>query len=251
MMRVRRSAWGSIIPALTFLAGTLFAASASTARGTSLRDEGRTRVTDLIGDEQRANRRERADYRRLRGDVDALSRAAGRADARVKQAQGDADRLAPAAGFTAYTGPAVQVSLDDAPQPSGGLPSGVRPDDLVVHQSDVQAVVNALWAGGARAMQIMDQRVIATSAVRCVGNTLILQGVVYSPPFRITAAGDPARLRAALAASRDIAIYRKYVRAYGLGYSVRTLSRAVLPAYTGNVTMKHATVPTEAPRGAH
>ena len=92
---------------------------------------------------------------------------------------------------------------------------------------------------------------IATSAVRCVGNTLILQGVVYSPPFRITAAGDPARLRAALAASRDIAIYRKYVRAYGLGYSVRTLSRAVLPAYTGNVAMKHATVPTEAPRGAH
>jgi uncharacterized protein YlxW (UPF0749 family) len=251
MMRVRRSAWGSIIPALTLLAGTLFAASASTARGTSLRDEGRTRVTDLIGDEQRANRRERDGYRRLRRDVDALSRAAGRTDARVKQAQGDADRLAPAAGFTPYTGPAVRVSLDDAPQPAGGLPTGVRPDDLVVHQSDVQAVVNALWAGGARAMQIMDQRVIATSAVRCVGNTLILQGVVYSPPFRITAAGDPARLRAALAASRDIAIYRKYVRAYGLGYSVHTLARAKLPAYTANVTMKHATGPTEAPPGAH
>jgi uncharacterized protein YlxW (UPF0749 family) len=152
--------------------------------------------------------------------------------------------------LTPAAGPAVRVSLDDAPQPSGDLPTGVRPDDLVVHQSDVQAVVNALWAGGARAMQIMDQRVIATSAVRCVGNTLILQGVVYSPPFRITAVGDPARLRAALAASREIAVYRKYVRAYGLGYKVQALGRATLPAYTGSVAMKHATVPTEAPAGA-
>ncbi|WP_242910717.1 DUF881 domain-containing protein [Actinomadura terrae] len=228
------------------MAGTLFAASASTARGTSLRDEGRTRITDLISADQRRARREREEYRRLRRDVDAISREAGRHDARVKQAQGEADRLALRSGFTAVTGPAVRVSLDDAPLPkSGDLPHGVRPDDLVVHQSDVQAVVNALWAGGARAMQIMDQRVISTSAVRCVGNTLILQGVVYSPPFRITAVGDPDRLRAALDASPVIGTYRKYVHAYGLGYAVQALDRAALPAYTANVTMSHATVPED------
>jgi len=34
-------------------------------------------------------------------------------------------------------------------------------------------VVNALWAGGAEAMTIMGVRVISTSAVRCVGNTLL------------------------------------------------------------------------------
>ncbi|TDB86827.1 DUF881 domain-containing protein [Actinomadura sp. KC216] len=244
MCRVRLPAWGSIIPVLTLLAGTLFAASASTARGTSLREQGRTRVTELIAAEQHRSRQERAEYRRLRHEVDGISREAGRHDARVKHAQSEADRLASRAGFTPLTGTAVQVALDDAPQPaSGDLPRDVRPDDLVVHQADVQAVVNALWAGGATGMQIMDQRVISTSAVRCVGNTLILQGVVYSPPFRITATGDPERLRAALGASREIAIYRKYVRAYGLGYSVRTVERATLPPYTGNVTMKHATAP--------
>ncbi|GAA4239194.1 DUF881 domain-containing protein [Actinomadura meridiana] len=244
MCRVRLPAWGSIIPVLTLLAGTLFAASASTARGTSLREQGRTRITDLIAAEQRRSRQERAEYRRLHHDVDGISREAGRHDARVKRAQSEADRLAARAGFTPLTGRAVRVSLDDAPLPkSGDLPGDARPDDLVVHQADVQAVVNALWAGGATGMQIMDQRVIATSAVRCVGNTLILQGVVYSPPFRITAVGDPARLHAALGASREIAIYRRYVRAYGLGYTARTVERATLPPYTGNVTMKHATVP--------
>ena len=70
-------------------------------------------------------------------------------------------------------------------------PGGLGPDDLVVHQQDVQAVVNALWRGGADGVQVMDQRLIATSAVRCVGNTLILQGRVYSPPFTVTAVGDP------------------------------------------------------------
>lgn len=250
MSRVRRPAWGSIIPVLTLLAGTLFAASASTARGTSLREQGRTRITELITAEQRRGREERAEYRRLRDQVDAISRDAGRHDARVKKARAEADRLAAGAGFTPYTGPAVRVTLDDAPPPKpGGLSRGTRPDDLVVHQSDVQAVVNALWAGGAHAMQIMDQRVISTSAVRCVGNTLILQGVVYSPPFRITAVGDPDRLRASLGASQEVGVYRRYVRAYGLGYAVRTVERATLPPYTGNVTMKHATVPTKPPEG--
>lgn len=243
MSNVRRPGWGSIIPVLTLLAGTLFAASASTARGTSLREQGRTQITELITAEQRRGHRERAEYRRLRDQIDRISREAGRHDARVKSAREEADRLAAGAGFTPVTGRAVRVSLDDAPPESGGPPHGVHPDDLVVHQADVQAVVNALWAGGAAAMQIMDQRVIATSAVRCVGNTLILQGVVYSPPFRITAVGDPDRLRAALGASAEIAVYRKYVRAYGLGYSVRSVGRATLPPFTGSVTLKHATVP--------
>ncbi|GLZ12603.1 membrane protein [Actinomadura sp. NBRC 104425] len=244
MSSVRRRAWRSILPLLTVLSGTLFAAGASTSRGTDLRGTGRTRLTELIIAEQRRGDRERAEYRRLRAEVDRASRQAGRHDTRVKDAQAQADRLAAASGFTPLRGRGVRVTLDDAPQPeSGELPRGTSPDDLVVHQVDVQAVVNALWAGGATGMQIMDQRVISTSAVRCVGNTLILQGVVYSPPFRVTAVGDPARLRAALDDSPEIAVYRRYVREYGLGYTVRTLRHVELPAFTGNVTMKHATVP--------
>ncbi|RAY14639.1 hypothetical protein DPM19_12820 [Actinomadura craniellae] len=239
MSSVRRRTWGSIIPALTLAAGTLFAASSSTARGTDLRDGGRTRITELITAEQQRNDRELARYRRLRREVDTMARQAGRRDARVKEAQARADARAGSAAFTPLRGSGLRVSLDDAPQ-RGRLGHSVNPDDLVVHQSDVQAVVNALWAGGATGMQIMDQRVITTSAVRCVGNTLILQGVVYSPPFHITAVGDPGRLRATLAASPEIGVYLNHVEQYGLGFSVRVLDSVTLPSYTGNVTMKHA-----------
>ncbi|MCO5970267.1 DUF881 domain-containing protein [Actinoallomurus soli] len=235
-----RRPWRYAIPALTIFAGTLFAASASTAHGTDLRGGGRTKVTELIAQEQRQYQGSQADYRHLRRQVEGLVRAAAQRDARVKAAQEAADRLATRAGLAQLTGRGLRVTLDDAPT-GRRIPGDPGPDDLVVHQQDVQAVVNALWTGGATGVQIMDQRLISTSAVRCVGNTLILQGVVYSPPFRITATGDPGRLRAALDASPDIQVYRQYVAEYGLGYTVRTLKKTTLPAYTGNVQPKYAT----------
>ncbi|MGH3374495.1 MAG: DUF881 domain-containing protein [Actinoallomurus sp.] len=246
--RSRAFTWRHAIPALTLFAGLLLAASASTAHGTDLRGGSRTKVTELIAQEQREYQGSQDTYQRLHRQVDALGRQAGRTDARVSAAQKEADRLAAASGFTPITGRAVRVSLDDAPR-DRRVPGDPGPDDLVVHQQDVQAVVNALWAGGATGMQIMDQRLISTSAVRCVGNTLILQGVVYSPPFQITATGAPDRLRAALDASPEIGIYRQYVDEYGLGYTVKTLQKMKLPAYTGNATPKYATQPTE-PDGA-
>ena len=77
----------------------------------------------------------------------------------------------------------------------------------------------------------MDQRVISTSAVRCVGNTLILQGRVYSPPYVITAIGDLDRLQRGARRRPAVAIYRQYVDAVGLGYDVQTRARPTFPAY--------------------
>ena len=65
---------------------------------------------------------------------------------------------------------------------SSGSTSNIN--DYVVHQQDVEAVVNALWAGGAESMMIMDQRVLFNSAVRCSGNVLLCRAK-YSPPFTI------------------------------------------------------------------
>jgi len=110
--------------------------------------------------------------------------------------------------------------------------------------ADVQAVVNALWLGGAEAMQLMDQRVISTSAVRCIGNTLSLQGQPYSPPYVITAVGDPDALLAALEASEQVARYEAAVEDFGLGYDVDRLAEAELPAYSGPLELRYAEVRT-------
>jgi len=179
---------------------------------------------------------DRADVDRSRARLAQL-RAAGAGPPPTAAAPRPGPALVAAAGLAAAQGAAVTVTLDDTPRErrAGPWEPGVRepvPDDLVVHQQDVQAVVNALWSGGARAMTIMGRRVTARTAVRCVGNTLRLEGGVYAPPFVIAAIGDRTRLTAAVADDPDVALYRQYVDAYGLGYRVQEVADATFPAAT-------------------
>jgi uncharacterized protein YlxW (UPF0749 family) len=235
-----RTLWRVATPLAFGAAGVLFVTSAGAANGGQLRGT-RGDLGDLIRAEQQKADALTERVERLRADVEDATSQAGTADRRVAAAQDRADRLGLSAGTTAVTGPAVTVTLDDAPRSADRvLPEGAEPDDVVVHQQDVQGVVNALWAGGAEAMQIMDQRVISTSAVRCVGNTLILQGRVYSPPYTITAIGSPERLSQALDDSPAVNTFRYYVDTFGLGYDVSATTRTELPAYDGSLDLLHA-----------
>jgi uncharacterized protein YlxW (UPF0749 family) len=224
------------------IAGLLFAASARAANGSNLRVDAGD-LPGLIRQETRSVEVNSERVARLREEVEQLTGSVG--DPGVRRLQGQASELALPAGLAPVTGPGVTVTLDDVPL-DRPKPEGVDADLLVVHQEDVQAVVNALWAGGAEAMMLMDQRVISTSAVRCVGSTLRLQGRVYSPPYTIRAIGDPARLTAALARSSDVQTYLQYVRAYGLGYRQETETGMRMPAFEGSLEMQYARVDGDA-----
>jgi uncharacterized protein YlxW (UPF0749 family) len=177
--------------------------------------------------------REQARVAALEARAEALSTEIADAAERAGRPLPQAPPPTPqAAGFAPVTGPGVSVTLDDADVPET-LPPDLSPDDFVVHQQDVDAVMNALWAGGAVAMSVMDRRVLATSSVRCVGNVILVDGEVFSPPFVITAVGDPALLERALDADPTVARYRDWAGAIGLGYQVRSRSRVVIPAAAG------------------
>ncbi|WP_327038904.1 DUF881 domain-containing protein [Micromonospora maris] len=239
--RRRRPGWSIGVPLIAAAAGLLFTTTATTAGGTALREDRRPQLTELIEDrrERVAANEERAAT--LRREVESRTTDLADSDTPIKEQQERATENLAVAGFTALTGPGLTVELNDAPQ-LGKLPEGASNDDLVVHQGDVQAVVNALWAGGAEAMSIMNVRVLATSAVRCVGNTLLLHGRVYSPPFKIVAIGDPGALRAALAASEGVRWFRNAVENYQLGYSEHA-STVTVPAFEDSTTLRSATVP--------
>jgi uncharacterized protein YlxW (UPF0749 family) len=243
--RQPRSPWRFGVPAVLVVAGLLFTVSAETARGTDLRGGENARLVDLIQAAQQRNDQSLHEVARLQKEIAAISAQLGE-DATVAQAQREARALELPAGLAALTGPGLTVTLDDAPPGAinksyPGLPKPT-PDDLVVHQQDLQAVVNALWAGGADGIRLMDQRIISTSAVRCVGNVLILQDRVYSPPYVVTAVGSPDRLRAALAASAAVRDYLDYVEAYNLGWRVREHARVTVPAYRGSLELRYAEV---------
>ncbi|WP_329196687.1 DUF881 domain-containing protein [Streptomyces sp. NBC_01435] len=222
------------------LAGLIFVTSANTAKGTNIRtDSSLLKLSDLI--QQRSNKNAQLDETTaaVRQDIDALVR---RDDSSTKAEEARLKGLERAGGTTKLTGRSASVTLDDAPPNATANPGypDPQPNDLVIHQQDLQAVVNALWQGGARGIQVMDQRLISTSAVRCVGNTLILQGRVYSPPYKITAVGDPGKLKQALNGSPAISNYLLYVKAYGLGWKVEEHEAVTLPGYSGTVDLHYA-----------
>ncbi|GAA0663170.1 DUF881 domain-containing protein [Kitasatospora atroaurantiaca] len=223
------------------LAGLLFYISAETARGTSLRtDNSLLRLSDVIRQRSTQNQQAQQQLGELQARADELAKQQGQSPSDVAQLRA----LQQQAGLTALKGPGLIVTLNDAPPgATARLPGIPEPgvNDLVIHQQDIQAVVNALWRGGAEGIQVMDQRLISTSAVRCVGNTLLLQGRVYSPPYVIRAVGKTDRLRAAVDADPTIANYLQYVAAYGLGWKVQENADMTVPGYSGTVDLRYAT----------
>lgn len=223
------------------LAGLIFFTSFNTAKGTNIRtDASLLKLSDLIQERSHSNGGLDESNGSLRRDVEAL---AERDDGSTKAEDDKLAALEDRAGTQKIKGKAVTVTLDDAPPNATAKLPGYpepQPDYLVIHQQDLQAVVNALWKGGAQGIKVMDQRLISTSAVRCVGNTLILQGRVYSPPYKIQAVGDPGKLKQALADSKAIQNYMVYVNVYGLGWNVVDDGTVTLPGYSGTVDLQYA-----------
>lgn len=235
----RRLTRGSVgVAVVLVLAGFLFAANARLQGG--LDDRQAQDLPALVQAELDRAQAASAEVESLRDDVDRLTDAATGGDPVFGEPDGSPTALA--AGRLPVTGPGLTVSLTDATD-STSRPEWAVNDDLVVHQQDLQAVINALWSGGAEAMSLQDQRVISTTAFRCVGNVLLLHDRHYSPPYVVRAIGDPEDLEAALLASPAIQTYLDWVEAVGLGWSVTVEDELTLPAYEGSLELRHARVP--------
>lgn len=236
--------WRVLVLVTFVLAGVLLAASAHAARGENLRSGDRGDLVSLIQGQQRQLDQLQNQVDQLRSAVHDAAQSASAGDATATGLQHRADQLGEPVGLVPMRGPGLTVELNDAPLPADGQSTqdGLPLDAYIVHEQDLQGVANALWRGGAEAMQVQDQRVISTSAIRCVGNTLLLQGRTYSPPYRITAIGDVDALLTALGNDQQVEIYREYVAQIGLGYKVTTHRAVTLPAYTGPLDLTYARV---------
>ena len=138
------------------------------------------------------------------------------------------------------SGPGVQITLSDAP--TGQVPAGATPDDLVIHQQDIEDTMNALWSGGAEAMTVQGVRVTDRTVIRCSGNVILVDGTSFSPPYVIQAIGDPAALHAAVASNPRMVNYQAYVAKYGLGWDMQTKDALSFAPATTSSTVNYATV---------
>lgn len=232
--------WQLLVPVVALLTGLLVATTAHTARGTDLRSAGRSNVADLIRQAEARAAVEDNQVRQLQHDVATATNRIAQSDRTIAGIGADAAPLRVPAGLVAMAGPGLKLTLDDA-HPVQPPTDPNTANAIVVHQSDMQAAVNAFWAGGAEAIMVMGQRLVQTSAVRCVGNTLLLNGRVFSPPFSIAAIGPADAMRAALNRSVGLQQYRKDAATYGLGYDLTSEDQISVPGYEAPIGLSYAT----------
>lgn len=234
-----RNVWRIGTPVAVLASGALFVVSATNSHGTDLRPAGNTSLSSLVGNEAAHYQRLEDQVASLNQEVAGLTRQVG--DTSVRRYQQESDGLKLPAGLTAVSGPGLTITLSDAPD-SLVQSTSHDPNLLLVHQQDVQAVVNALWRGGASAVTIQGQRIISTTGIKCSGSLIQLQGVPYPEPFVISAVGDINALTASLDNDRYVQLYRQQSTdpTIDIGWNLEPSSSVVAPAYDGVVDLNYA-----------
>jgi hypothetical protein len=175
---------------------------------------------------------------RIRAQIDQISLEFSSPELRFLRDQMAIERQS--AGLGTAVGSGLVVTLADAPLNAGSLEENIDPNWLLVHQQDIQGVINALWAGGASAISVMDERIISISPIKCVGSTVLVNGKVFSPPFVIRAIGDPKSLQESLDRDETVQLFKDLAQTYGLQYNVGIGHNLVMRPYNGVVVMQHA-----------
>ncbi len=141
------------------------------------------------------------------------------------------------AGLTRVEGRGVEVIIGDAKR----VPAGIDPDSFIIHDYDIQIIVNALWRGGAEAMAVNGERIVAHTGIRSAGSTILINSTPQGSPFRIKAIGNTKRMERVLGEDDDAALLLgEYSQQYGLVYRLFPRDRVRVPAYTGSMGLTGA-----------
>lgn len=216
---------------VTMASGGLFWLSAASARDSSAAVD--LNLVGLVRTQERIVTELDTQNRTLRDEAQSISQAAAPTPSASPTSVTQLSTVAVA-------GPGVTITLKDAP--SGQIPQGATPDDLVIHQQDIEDVMNALWSGGAEAMTVQGVRITSRTVVRCIGNVILIDGTSFSPPYVISAIGDTAALTSTVNENPRIVNYKQYVTLYGLGWKMETSADLHFDAADADQTLNYAQV---------
>ncbi len=206
-----------------------------------LGDDQRTRVLTGPIDLQEEYQNLNGEVAKLRAENTKLQNAIANQTGSTKALNDSLQEAKTVAGLTELEGPGVVVTLRDIDR--------VRPDALAqdqgIHDIDVLKVVNELFNAGAEAIEVNGHRVVGTTNFRCVGSTILVDGVKIATPIYIRAIGDADTLVGGL--NLPLGVLDE-IRSIDPGMvSIEKVSKMRLPAFNGSTTRRFAKVP-QAPK---
>lgn len=142
------------------------------------------------------------------------------------------------AGLTDVSGSGIIISLKDGSSQTVG---NITYNDGygIVHDSYILTILNELRAAGAEALSLNDERILATSEIRCVGPTVSVNNTKQAAPFEIKAIGNPDTLENALRMPGGAVEQSNF---YGVDVTIKKSNKLLIKKYTGASTFKYAQV---------
>ena len=99
-------------------------------------------------------------------------------------------------GLTDVTGKGVVIVLDDCKTTTANwIGLAIDPNDMIVHDNDINSIVNELKNAEAEAIAVNDQRNVANTVIECDGSVIKINGEKVGAPFTIKAIGMPETLK--------------------------------------------------------
>lgn len=194
---------------LALLAALIVIAVVSTTRSSDEVDNERRDLLERITDTAERLEIQQAEA----ADLELEIRDLGAAQINDPSLTAARDALDPLVGTVPVTGPGIVVEVSDAADSSR--------TDGVVFDSDVSRLVNGLRQAGAEAVAINGRRVTALTPIRSAGSAITVDYVSLSPPYRVEAIGDPARMPAKFARTGAAAWWKYISDNFGIRFSIQ------------------------------
>ncbi|MCD6109434.1 DUF881 domain-containing protein [bacterium] len=133
-------------------------------------------------------------------------------------------------------GKGFNINLDDSPYIDR---DSIKPDEGgIVYAADIRDIINLLRANNVEGIAVNDQRIIATSPITSVGNSVLINNSHLSPPFNISVIGDYESFLVRISDPGVLTDLQKRVNENGIKFSIKQSPHIILPIYNGQFRLK-------------
>jgi len=160
-----------------------------------------------VGELSRANQDVASNNTVVQGQLEDLSTRVRRAELNT--------------GFAPVHGPGVRFTVDNRP--------GIDVD-TEIRDEDLATLVDGLWAAGAEAIAVNDQRLNVLGGIRNTGRAVHVNGRPVLAPYVVSAIGDPRTLEARLLQTSEGQTWFGLVNGLDFIYSSENVDDIRLPA---------------------
>lgn len=145
------------------------------------------------------------------------------------------EELKTAAGLTQLKQKGLVITLADSQSKEVTI-------DSIVHAADLRDLVNILWSAKAQAISINDQRIVSTSSIDSIVNTILVNNTKIANPFIIKVIGDQGKMKQAILSGDNLKDIIRRQKSNGLIYNVESSPEVTVAAFDGGFAIKYAKV---------